>query len=154
MLFREQQGEKYDFAALHYVITITEIGSFNKASEVLYVAQPSLTGDVRELEKELGIVIFNRTRKGVTLTNDGLEFINHARQLYQQYEIILDKYGKGGALKKKFGISTQHYSFAVKSFVEMVKKFNTAMSLQSAKPKQERLSKTSAPQKVKSEFFI
>ena len=111
---------------LHYVITITESGSFNKASEVLYVAQPSLTGAVRELEKELGIVIFNRTRKGVTLTNDGLEFINYARQLYQQYEIILDKYGKGGALKKKFGISTQHYSFAVKSFVEMVKKFNTA----------------------------
>ena len=111
---------------LHYVITITEMGSFNKASEVLYVAQPSLTGAVQELEKELGIVIFNRTRKGVTLTNDGLEFINHARQLYGQYEIILEKYGKGGALKKKFGISTQHYSFAVKSFVEMVKKFNTA----------------------------
>lgn len=107
---------------LHYVITITEMGSFNKASEVLYVAQPSLTGAVQEL----GIVIFNRTRKGVTLTNDGLEFINHARQLYGQYEIILDKYGKGGMLKKKFGISTQHYSFAVKSFVEMVKKFNTA----------------------------
>ena len=111
---------------LHYVITITEMGSFNKASEVLYIAQPSLTGAVRELEKELGIVIFHRTRKGVTLTNDGLEFINHARQLYQQYEIILDKYGKGGTLKKKFGISTQHYSFAVKSFVEMVKNFNTA----------------------------
>ena len=111
---------------LHYVITITEMGSFNKASEVLYVAQPSLKGAVQELEKELGIVIFNRTRKGVTLTNDGLEFINHARQLYGQYEIILDKYGKGGMLKKKFGISTQHYSFAVKSFVEMVKKFNTA----------------------------
>ena len=111
---------------LHYVITITEMGSFNKASEVLYIAQPSLTGAVQELEKELGIIIFNRTRKGVSLTNDGVEFINHARQLYQQYEIILDKYGKGAALKKKFGISTQHYSFAVKSFVEMVKKFNTA----------------------------
>ena len=111
---------------LNYVITITEMGSFNKASEVLYVSQPSLTGAVQELEKELGIQIFNRTRKGVTLTNDGLEFINHARQLYQQYEIILDKYGKGGTVKKKFGISTQHYSFAVKSFVEMVKNFNTA----------------------------
>ncbi|MGN1048336.1 MAG: LysR family transcriptional regulator [Eubacteriales bacterium] len=111
---------------LHYVIAITEMGSFNKASEVLYISQPSLTGAVQELEKELGIVIFHRTRKGVTLTNDGLEFINHARQLYQQYEIILDKYEKGGMLKKKFGISTQHYSFAVKSFVEMVKRFNTA----------------------------
>ncbi|MGM9665780.1 MAG: LysR family transcriptional regulator [Eubacteriales bacterium] len=110
---------------LHYVITITEMGSFNKASEVLYISQPSLTGAVQELEKELGIIIFHRTRKGVTLTNDGLEFIKHARQLYQQYETILDKYGKGGTLKKKFGISTQHYSFAVKSFVDMVKNFNT-----------------------------
>ena len=83
---------------LHYVITITEKGSFNKASEVLYIAQPSLTGAVQELEKELGIIIFNRTRKGVSLTNDGVEFINHARQLYQQYEIILDKYGKGATM--------------------------------------------------------
>ncbi len=111
---------------LRYVITIAKEGSFNKASEVLYIAQPSLTGAVRELEKELGIVIFNRTRKGVTLTNDGIEFLGHARQLYQQYEMISEKYGTGGVLKKKFGISTQHYSFAVKSFVEMVKKFNTA----------------------------
>ena len=55
---------------LHYVITITEMGSFNKASEVLYIAQPSLTGAVQELEKELGIIIFNRTRKGVSLTNE------------------------------------------------------------------------------------
>ena len=111
---------------LRYVITIAKEGSFNKASEVLYIAQPSLTGAVRELEKELGIVIFNRTKKGVTLTNDGIEFLGHARQLYQQYEMISEKYGTGGVLKKKFGISTQHYSFAVKSFVEMVKKFNTA----------------------------
>ena len=55
---------------LHYVITITEMGSFNKASEVLYIAQPSLTGAVQELEKELGIIIFNRTRTGVSLTNE------------------------------------------------------------------------------------
>ena len=47
---------------LHYVITIAEIGSFNKASEVLYIAQPSLTGAVQELEKELGIVIFRQHR--------------------------------------------------------------------------------------------
>lgn len=111
---------------LHYVITISEMGSLNKASEVLYIAQPSLTSAVKELEKEFGIVIFYRSGKGVTLTNDGVEFIAYARHLYQQYESLLDKYGKGGALKKKFGISTQHYSFAVKSFVELVKNYNTA----------------------------
>ena len=111
---------------LHYVITISETGSFNKAAEILYVAQPSLTSSIKELERELGISIFHRSGRGVTLTNDGVEFVLYARQLYQQYESILQKYGKMGTLKKKFGISTQHYSFAVKSFVEMVKKFNTA----------------------------
>lgn len=111
---------------LHYVITISEMGSFNKASEILYIAQPSLTSAVKELEKELGIIIFNRSGRGVTLTNDGVEFIAYSRQLYNQYESLLDRYGKNGTYKKKFGISTQHYSFAVKSFVEMVKRFNTA----------------------------
>ena len=106
---------------LKYAITIAKMGSFNKASEVLYVAQPSLTGAIRELEKELGITIFYRSGRGVTLTNDGEEFLQHAGRVYQQYEQLQEKYGSSGSVKKKFGISTQHYSFAVKSFVEMVK---------------------------------
>lgn len=110
---------------LHYVITISETGSLNKAAEILYVAQPSLSSTVKDLENELGITLFHRSGRGVTLTNDGVEFVLSARQIYQQYESLLDRYGKNGRLKKKFGISTQHYSFAVKSFVEMVKKFNT-----------------------------
>lgn len=110
---------------LRYAITISETGSFNKASESLYISQPSLTSSMQELEKELGIVIFYRSGRGVTLTNDGAEFIAYARQLYHQYQSLMDKYGKNGTLKKKFGISTQHYSFAVKSFVEMVKNFDT-----------------------------
>ena len=110
---------------IHYAITISEQGSFNKASEVLYISQPSLTESIRELEKELGITIFHRSGKGVTLTSEGLDFISNARELYRQYENILDRYGDSGALKKKFAVSTQHYSFAVKSFVELVKKLST-----------------------------
>lgn len=110
---------------LRYVIVICEEGSLNKASEQLYIAQPSLTSAVQELEKELGITIFNRSGRGVTPTNDGLEFIRYAREVVSQYDNLLEKYGEGGNLKKKFGISTQHYSFAVKSFVEMVKHFGT-----------------------------
>ena len=110
---------------LKYAITISEMGSFNKASEVLYITQPSLTSSVRELEKELGITIFSRSGRGVTLTNDGEEFIMYARHVVQQMNSLQDKYGKGENLRKKFGISTQHYSFAVKSFVEMVKHFDT-----------------------------
>ena len=110
---------------IYYAITISEQGSFNKASEVLYISQPSLTEAVKELEKELGISIFHRRGKGVTLTSDGSEFISYARELYSQYENIIDRYGEKSKLKKKFSVSTQHYSFAVKSFVELVKQLST-----------------------------
>jgi len=106
------------------VITISEAGSLNKAAETLYISQPSLTSSMQELEKELGITIFNRSGRGVSLTNDGLEFMQYARHVVQQYDRLMEKYGNGEAVKKKFGVSTQHYSFAVKSFVEMVKQFN------------------------------
>ena len=79
---------------LHYAIIISETGSLNKAAEILYVAQPSLTSAIKELEKEVGIAIFHRSGRGVTLTNDGVEFLSYARQVYQQYESLLDKYGK------------------------------------------------------------
>ena len=106
---------------LNYIIVIAETRSINKAAEQLYVSQPSLTNAVQELEKELGITLFHRSGRGVTLTNDGAEFLLYAKQLYGQYEDMMEKYGKGGARKKKFGVSTQHYSFAVKAFVEMAK---------------------------------
>lgn len=110
---------------LRYVLAISECGTMNRASERLNVAQPSLSTAIRALEEELGIKIFRRTARGVTLTSNGEEFIVYARQLYNEYLGIMDKYGKGDGVRKKFAVSTQHYSFAVKSFVEMVSKYNT-----------------------------
>ena len=109
---------------LNYLITIAETKSLNKAAEQLYVSQPSLTNAIKELEKELGITLFYRSGRGVTLTNDGTEFLLYAKQIYGQHESVLEKYGKGGSYKKKFGVSTQHYSFAVKAFVDMAKEFD------------------------------
>lgn len=111
---------------LHYMITIAECGSLNRAAETLFVAQPSLSSAVRELERELGITLFYRSGKGVTLTGDGAEFLVQARQVYQQYELLLGKYKGGADLKKKFGVSAQHFSFAVRAFVELVKTYGTA----------------------------
>lgn len=110
---------------LKYAVTIAETGSLNKAAEILYVAQPSLTNSIKDLESEIGITLFIRSAKGTVLTNDGAEFIQYARQTIWQYDMLCEKYTRTGNLKKKFGISTQHYSFAVKSFVEMVKKLGT-----------------------------
>lgn len=97
----------------------------NKAAELLFLSQPSLTNAVKELEKEIGITIFLRSSKGVVQTNEGAEFLIYARQLYQQYELLKQKYGEKGSIKRKFGVSTQHYSFAVEAFVETVKQFDT-----------------------------
>ena len=111
---------------LNYVIAITETGSFNRAAERLFVAQPSLTSAIKELEREIGVTIFNRTGRGVTLTAEGMDFLPYARQVYEQYQRLLDVYGKQGTRRQKFAVSTQHYSFAVKAFVELTRDFDVA----------------------------
>ena len=110
---------------IFYAITISECGSMNKTAEMLYISQPSLTSAIKDLEKEIGITIFLRTGRGVILTREGEEFLLYARQLYQQYELIRQKYVETKNIKRKFGISTQHYSFAVKAFADTVKRFDT-----------------------------
>ncbi len=109
---------------LSYIITIAETDSLNKAAERLYVSQPSLTNAIKELEKELGVTLLNRSGRGVTLTNDGVEFLYNAKEIYSQYESLMRKYGKGGSLKKKFAVSAQHYSFATKAFVDMAQHYD------------------------------
>ena len=109
---------------IHYAIVIAETGSMNKAAEKLYIRQPSLTGAIKDLERELGIIIFHRSGRGMALTNDGQEFIMYARQIYYQYESVMEKYSHTRKLKRKFGVSTQHYSFAVRAFVDTVKDFD------------------------------
>ena len=110
---------------LHYIITISETGSFNRAADRLYLSQPSLTNAVKELEKEIGVTIFNRGGKGVTLTAEGLRFLPYARQVYSQYQNLLDAYS-GQPRRQQFAVSSQHYSFAVKAFVEVTSRLDVA----------------------------
>ena len=117
---------KLTLQQLRYIIAISEAGSFNKAADQLYLSQPSLTNAVKELEKEIGITIFNRSGRGVTLTAEGMNFLPYARQVYSQYQNLLDAYSKQGKRKQQFAVSAQHYSFAVKAFVEMTKNFDVA----------------------------
>ena len=124
----EQNGgeRRVTLQQLNYVIVIAEAGSFNKAAERLYVSQPSLTSAVKELEKELGIMIFHRSGRGVKLTAEGADFLHYARQVYDQYQNLLDAYARPGRRRQKFAVSTQHYSFAVKAFVELAREYDVA----------------------------
>ena len=109
---------------LRYVIEVAKTGSMNVAAKQLFVSQPSLSMAIRELENDVHISIFERTTKGVVITAEGEEFLGYARQIINQVELLEDKYIEAGQIKKKFGVSAQHYSFAVKAFVEMVKDFD------------------------------
>ncbi len=111
---------------LLYVIAIAETGSFNRAAERLYVTQPSLTSAVKEIEKELGIILFNRSGKGITLTAEGVSFLPYARSVIMQYQNLLDAYGKLGPKRERFAVSTQHYSFAVKAFSVLTRAYDVA----------------------------
>ena len=108
---------------LKYAITVAQTGTITEAAEKLYISQPSLTNAIHELEKEMNIEIFTRTNKGIIVSKDGEDFLGYARQVLEQAEVLEDKYKGGGGGKKKFCISTQHYSFAVNAFVDLIKKY-------------------------------
>ena len=104
-------------------VTIADCNSMNKAAQQLYVSQPSLSGTIKDLEEEIGITIFTRSNRGITVTPEGNEFLGYARQVLDQYRLIDQRYIEKQSVKKKFSVSMQHYTFAVKAFVELVKQF-------------------------------
>lgn len=110
-------------AQLKYAITVANASSMNEAARNLFISQPSLSAAIKELEEEIGVEIFRRTNRGVSVTPEGEEFIGYARQVVEQYQLIESKYIEKEKAKKKFSVSMQHYTFAVSAFVEMVKQF-------------------------------
>ena len=106
---------------LKYVTTIANIGSISEAAKRLFVSQPSLTKSIKELEKEMGITIFDRTNKGITVSKEGERFLGYARQVLEQAALLEEQYKSQSGGKKQFSVSTQHYSFAVNAFVELLK---------------------------------
>ena len=110
---------------LRYVVTIAEIGTISKAAEELFVSQPSLTKALKELEKEMQITIFDRTNKGIHVSREGEIFLGYARQVLEQAALIEEKYKHKSGGKQEFCISTQHYSFAVNAFVDLIKEYGS-----------------------------
>lgn len=108
---------------LKYVIAIADTGSLNEAAKHLYISQPSLSLALKELEAEIGFELFKRSNRGAVLTSEGAEFLGYARQVEQQYQLMESRYVEKRNVKKKFGVSMQHYTFSVNAFVELVKQF-------------------------------
>lgn len=105
---------------LKYVITISKSGSMHTAADELFITQPNLSKAIKDLEMEMGITIFNRTNKGVLLTDDGTKFLSYARQVVEQANLLEDIYKNKESIKRIFAISSQHYGFVVNAFVKLV----------------------------------
>ena len=105
---------------LKYALTIPDCGYMNEAAKQLFISQPSLSETMKELETEIGLDIFLRSNRGIVITPEGEEFLGYARQVTEQFGLLQSKY-IDKKVKEKFSVSTQHYTFAVKAFVETVK---------------------------------
>ena len=110
---------------LKYVVAVADSRNITEASRRVFVSQPSLTAAIRELEAEMGITIFSRSNKGVTITNEGDEFLSYARQVLEQASLLEDRFKSENASTGNtiFSVSCQHYSFAVNAFVDLIRTF-------------------------------
>ena len=106
---------------LRYVVAVAEKGTISEAAQELYLSQPSMTSAIRELEQELNLTIFNRTNRGVVPTREGEQFLGYARQVLDQVGLLEEKYTGKKPGKQQFCVSTQHYSFAVDAFVDLIR---------------------------------
>ncbi|MCR5153750.1 MAG: LysR family transcriptional regulator [Lachnospiraceae bacterium] len=107
---------------LKYVLEIAAASSMREAAARLFVSEPALSASVKELESELGILIFDRTNKGIKVTKEGAEFITYAKKSVSQFEILENRYFSKDGDKEHFSVSTQHYNFAIKAFSKLLKK--------------------------------
>lgn len=113
-----------NISQIKYVLEVANSSSIREAATRLYISQPALSASIKELEDELGILIFERTNKGIYLTDEGREFVSYAKKVASQYEIMEERYLSKDADKERFSVSTQHFSFSIHAFTKVIKKYN------------------------------
>ncbi len=107
---------------IRYVLEVARSSSIREAAAKLFISQPALSMSIRELEEEIGVLIFDRSRKGITLTDQGREFVEFAKKATSQYDILEDRYLRRESGRDRFSVSAQHYNFAIRAFTDMIRK--------------------------------
>ncbi|MBT8858841.1 LysR family transcriptional regulator [Lactobacillus delbrueckii subsp. bulgaricus] len=106
---------------LLYLQKVVALGNMTEAAKELFIAQPTLSSAIKQLEKETGITILIQGKKGVSLTEDGREFMQYAQQILDQVQLLERRYGDQSSAPKIFSVAAQHYAFAVNAFVQLLK---------------------------------
>ncbi len=111
---------------LRYIVEVASCGNVTEAARRLFVSQPSVTAAVRDLEREMGITVFDRTSKGMVTTTEGQTFLGYARQVLEQADLLEERYKRDTEPVPRFAVSCQHYSFAVNAFVDVIRAYDAA----------------------------
>lgn len=107
-----------------YILTIADLGSFTKAAQKLFIAQPSLSQRVKHIEKSYGISIFSRNAKGVELTEEGTCFVRYAQAILNNESDLrreLDDMKSAGSRVLRIGTTQFIRSYL---FDSLVKRFH------------------------------
>ena len=110
-----------------YAVEVARTRSISRAAENLFMGQPNLSRAIKELEADLGITIFKRTSKGITVTADGEQFLRYARRILDQVDEIEELYKKGAGAKQRLSVCVPRASYIAKAMVEFSKSIKTDM---------------------------
>lgn len=114
---------------LKFVIVVAETGSISKAAEKLYIAQPNVSRAIKELESDLGIIIFERNKKGMVPTPDGERLIEYSKRLLNQFD-EMERVFKNHQKKNIFTVSVPRASYISSAFVEFSKSLSKIDSVE------------------------
>ncbi|MDK6234064.1 LysR family transcriptional regulator [Aerococcus sanguinicola] len=106
---------------LQYLSKVAETGSITQAAKALYLSQPSLSNAIKELEQEMEVQLFKRSKKGAVLTEAGEDFLTYAQQILAQVDLLKTRYQESERPRRIFSVSAQHYAFVVDAFVRLLK---------------------------------
>ncbi len=109
-----------DLTHIKYAVEVEKTKSITKAAENLFMGQPNLSRSIRDLEESLRIKIFKRTSKGVVPTEQGEEFLNHARNILSQVEKIEAIHSKTLHNRLSFSISAPEAVYITQAFAKMI----------------------------------
>lgn len=110
---------------LKYAVEVAKAGTISKASEILLIGQPNLSRAIKELENSIGISIFTRTARGMTVTPEGKQFLSQASNILQQIEYVESLYNNKAPKKQRFSISVPRVSYISDAFVSFSGKIDS-----------------------------
>lgn len=114
---------------LKYALEVKRTGSINKAAENLIIAQPNLSRAIKDLEATLGVTIFNRNSKGITVTPDGEKVLNYAEKILNEVNVMETMF-KENKDKTTFSLSVPRTSYISNAFAEFSKEISIERNLE------------------------